>query len=191
MAALMSALLVVGTARWWGVTVTWRQRLWAAGLTLGLASLTGLAAVKQPQDAWWFAPMIALLAIVAVVDFAHQVIPNRLVILSAVWALAARWHYGHWLDALAMAAAVFAFYLAINVLTRGGLGMGDVKFSGVLALALGYPDGLVSVVAGLWAAGGYALFLIVTRRRQRGDLMALGPFLALGGLIGLIVMLRG
>lgn len=68
--------------------------------------------------------------------------------------------------------------------------MGDVKFAGVLAFALGYPAGLVSMVAGIWAAGLYAVVLLVRKKNVRTQKMPLGPFLALGGLVGFLDLLH-
>lgn len=189
-AALISAWLVYALGPWWGAPVKHQHRLWAALLT-GITGVVVGSLLKHPVGAWWFMPMIALLVIVAVVDRIHQIIPNRLVLLTAAWALVARIHDGHWLSATLLALAVFSFYLAINVVTRGGMGMGDVKFSAVLALALGYPLGIISVVVGMWAAGIYAAFLLVLRQGNSHRFMALGPFLAIGGLAGLLMMLHG
>ncbi|MDA8207053.1 MAG: A24 family peptidase [Thermaerobacter sp.] len=188
-AVLACALLVYASGPWWGAPATRADRLWAAGLTVIVGLGTGWVFMR-PGDIEWFAPFVGLLAVVAVVDRTHQIIPNRLVALMGVWAIAARFHYGHWLSAALVAVAVFLFYLAVNLISHGGLGMGDVKFSAVLALALGYPAGLVSVVLGIWTAGLYALALLLLSRRRRNQLMALGPFLALGGLVGLVDMLR-
>lgn len=186
--AVVCAGLVYVLGGFWGAPDSQRDRLWAASLTIVVGLGTGL--ILKPTDVWWLVPMVGILAVVAVVDRAHQVIPNRLVLLMGVWAVAARFHYGHWLGAGIVAVAVFLFYLAVNVITHGGLGMGDVKFSAVLALALGYPAGVVSVVFGMWAAGLYAVVLLVLSRKRRTELMALGPFLAFGGLVGLVEMLR-
>lgn len=193
LAVVLSAALVYLTGRWWGAPVTMRQRALAALVAFALGEGAGLAARSTAAfaDLWWFAPAIALLVIVAVVDRLHQIIPNRLVALMALWALASRWHYGHWVSAAVVALGVFLFYLAVNLVTSNGLGMGDVKFAAVLALALGYPAGLVSLVFGMWAAGIYAVFLLLWRRRQKTQFMALGPFLAFGGMVGLLLMLHG
>ncbi len=189
-AALLCALLVYASGPWWGASVSRAHRLSAGLLTLFLAAGTGWV-WPHPAQFWWSTPFVGLLVVVGVVDRVHQIIPNRLVILMAIWALAARMQFGHWASSALLALTVFFFYFLVSVVSRGGLGMGDVKFSGVLALALGYPAGALSVVAGLWAAGLYAAFLLLVRRRGKRDLMALGPFLAFGGLVGVILMLRG
>ena len=194
MALIFSIALACGTLIYlsgplWGASVTRGHRLTAGLLTLVLGSGVGWVR-PYPARFWWIAVFVGLLVVVGLVDRLHQIIPNRLVALMAMWALLGRVEFGHWASSLVLAVGVFLFYLVVNVITRGGLGMGDVKFSGVLALALGYPAGAVSVISGLWAAGFYALFLLVVRRRGKKDLMALGPFLAFGGFVGMILMLH-
>lgn len=187
--AIAAAALVWGTAWWWGAPTRQTDRVVAAGLSL--AAVVGLGiALGYPGQLAWFVPLIGLLAIVGVVDYRHQIIPNRLVLATALWAVVLRLHEGHWSSAALVSVAAFAFYLIVNVVTRGGLGMGDVKFAAVLALALGYPAGVVSLVLGMWAAGFYAVWLLLKSRGNRAQFMALGPFLALGGFVGLFDLLH-
>jgi len=180
--ALLVSVIVYMSAPLWGVEATSGDRRIAALLTV--LAFIGFFLV-DPHIRVWISPLLGILSIVAVVDRRHRLIPNRLVIATLIWALGERLYDGAWLGALMMALAIFLFYLGVHVITHGGLGMGDVKFGAVLALGLGYPAGLISLVAGTWAAGIYAIFLLA-RHRDRHAVMALGPFLAFGGLVGLL-----
>lgn len=184
---VLAAALVYVSAPWWGAPASPSDRRIASLVTFMAGAGGGL--VFRP-DPWPAVFLPALMAIVGVVDVRHRIIPNRLVAATGVWALWARFYEGHWTSALIAGLAVFLFYFMVHVLTHGGLGMGDVKFSGVLAFALGYPAGVVSVVSGMWAAGIYAAYLLVVRRERRTQFMALGPFLAVGGIVGLLDMLH-
>ena len=184
--ALFCAMVYL-SAPLWGIEVSVGDRWLAVGLT-GAISLA-LVLVDR-HGTLWFMGLIAILSIVAVVDRTHRIIPNRLVVMTGLWALIDRIMTGHWLNAIGVAAAIFIFYLSVHVITHGGLGMGDVKFGAVLALALGYPAGLVGMFAGIWTAGIYAAFLLIARRNIKNSRMALGPFLAFGGIIGLLDLLR-
>ncbi len=180
--ALVGSLLVYSTASWWGAEASSTDRRAATLLTLMAGTGTALV---FPQARFWPVILTAILAVVAVVDRRHHIIPNRLTATALVWGVAVRLQEGRWLLSAILGMAIFLFYLTVHVVTHGGLGMGDVKLAGVLAFGLGYPAGLVSMVAGMWAAGIYALFLIAARRRGTG-LIALGPFLAFGGFVGLL-----
>jgi len=71
-------------------------------------------------------------------------------------------------------------FLAMSILTRGGMGLGDVKlafFTGfALGLTLGIPALLVTAITG----GVIAVFLMLTRIRGRKDPIPYAPFIALG-----------
>jgi leader peptidase (prepilin peptidase)/N-methyltransferase len=77
-------------------------------------------------------------------------------------------------------------YLILAVLSRGGLGLGDVKLAAVLGFALGYL-GWSAVAVGLLVPllinGFWALFLLVTGRARRGTALPFGPALLMGALL--------
>lgn len=89
-------------------------------------------------------------------------------------------------SALLAGVLVGAGYLLIALLPGDGLGLGDVKLGGVLAVLLGLVGGWPAVAVGLCAAhligAGVAVVLLATRRRR---IFPFGPVLLLGALIGL------
>ena len=90
-------------------------------------------------------------------------------------------------DALAMA-LVAGFYLVLGLAFEHGLGFGDAKLGGLLALALGWL-GWAEVATGVLAAWGLAalaaLAVHVMRPARRGRLIALGPWLCFGALVAI------
>lgn len=70
----------------------------------------------------------------------------------------------------------------IALVSRGGLGAGDVRLGAVLAMYtgwLGWSQAATAVAAGVASAGVVALLLIVAGRATRRTRIALGPFLIL------------
>lgn len=149
----------------------------------------------------WELPAFLLLAVVgvllAVVDLQHRLLPNRVVLPSlaagTALLLLPTLADGAWdalLRAVLGAGALFAVYLALALVSPGGLGMGDVKLAAVLGLYLGWL-GWTAVVLG--ALAGFvvqalvALVLLATRRiGLRGELpfgpaMLAGAALVVGG----------
>lgn len=188
LAPMAAGVAVWGTHRWWGGSraVPLRARFW---LMIAVIGIGWLAPQLFPHSwRWSYNGFVAIWAVVAWVDFSERIIPNRLVVATVAWALVESPQDGyHWLVALATGAGIFLFYLVVHLVTRGGLGMGDVKFSGAVGFGLGWPAGLTATVAGVWAAGLFAAWLLVARRRSGHDSIALGPFLALGGIVGLLI----
>lgn len=184
---LVSAGLTFILRPWWGVPASMRDGL---GVLIGTLMVGSGLILVDSRGVFYVYCLVAILAVVSLIDMRWKIIPNRLVAITALWAIAVRLQGGDWVTSVVFAGVVFLFYLMIHVVTGAGLGMGDVKFSSVMALGLGYPAGLVALVVGLWAAGVYAAALYLTRRSQAHSMMALGPFLALGGLIGVLDLLH-
>jgi leader peptidase (prepilin peptidase)/N-methyltransferase len=127
----------------------------------------------------------ALLAISSF-DLRERRVPNAIVLPAAAVVLALR-TIGDPSPEWALAAlAAFAFLLVPALLVPAGLGMGDVKLMLLLGAMLG-RDVLAALVVGLGAAAIPSLALLLAGRR--GQTLPLAPFLALGGLVALAIVL--
>jgi leader peptidase (prepilin peptidase) / N-methyltransferase len=136
-------------------------------------------------------PALALtitLVAAAETDLEHHIIPNRLTATSAIAAVAlwAVVNPGRLPENLIAGAAAGGFLLLAAVTYPAGMGMGDVKLAGVMGLYLGVsvaPALFVGFAAG--AAVGIAL-VVVRGASARKQGVPFGPFLALGGIVGLL-----
>lgn len=134
-------------------------------------------------------PFAAILVACAAIDLEHRIIPNRIVVPAALYGLAAAALVRpDALPELAIAgAAAFLFLLVAALAYPAGMGMGDVKLAGVMGLYLGTsvaPALLVAFLAGT-VVGVAKIARDGAAARKTG--LPFGPFLALGGLVGLIV----
>lgn len=83
--------------------------------------------------------------------------------------------------------ALALFYFGMALIYPGGMGMGDVKFAGVLGLFLGYLGWDVLLVGAFSAfvlGGFFALALIVLRRANRTSGIPFGPWMLTGAWVG-------
>ena len=134
-------------------------------------------------------PFVALLVAVAGIDLEHRIIPNRLVLRAALFGLAANALVRpDQLPELALAGGLaFLSLLTAALAYPAGMGMGDVKLAGVMGLYLGPSVAVALLVAFL--AG--SLFGVAKIAREgpaaRKSAIPFGPFLALGGLIAVLV----
>ena len=71
-------------------------------------------------------------------------------------------------------------------LGRTGLGGGDIKLAGLIGAALGASGGLVAAFVGIMLGGVVAATLLVSGRRQFGEYLPFGPFLAVGGIVAAV-----
>jgi leader peptidase (prepilin peptidase)/N-methyltransferase len=86
---------------------------------------------------------------------------------------------------LLVAIGTTAIYLILFMLSRGALGMGDVKFAFPLGLTVGWyaPElWLMAIFSSFLCAGVVALIGIAAKRITRNSPIAFGPFMFLGSL---------
>lgn len=84
---------------------------------------------------------------------------------------------------LLVAVGTNAVYLILFVLSRGALGMGDVKFAFPLGLTVGWfaPDSwLTAILVSFVLAGVIAAIGLATKRIERTSHIAFGPYMFLG-----------
>jgi leader peptidase (prepilin peptidase) / N-methyltransferase len=124
----------------------------------------------------------------AAIDVRKRILPNRIVLPTTAVVLVAHIALSpgrtpEWLLAALGAAVVL---LIPAVIRPGALGVGDVKLAMLLGAALG-RDVVGALTLGLFAAGAFALLLVLARGRPAlKSEIALGPFLAFGGLVALL-----
>lgn len=76
--------------------------------------------------------------------------------------------------------------LGAAVLTRGGLGGGDVKLGALIGAALGLPLAAFALAAGIVIGGVVVIGLFLTGRLGRDQAFPFAPFLAIAGLAFLL-----
>jgi leader peptidase (prepilin peptidase) / N-methyltransferase len=132
----------------------------------------------------------------AAIDLAELRLPGRLIWLasgaaSILFLLAAlRDHNGTaLLRALISMAALPAVYLVIAVLTRGGMGAGDIRLAALVGLALGWRS-WSALIGGTLIAFGCAvivgLILIATGRATRTSPIPYGPAMLVGTVVAIL-----
>jgi leader peptidase (prepilin peptidase)/N-methyltransferase len=146
--------------------------------------------VIGPSDEVWLAlGFVLLLVPVTVIDIDFRIIPNKLMIAGAVAAplILALTQPGELPEHLIAAVAAGGFLLVAAIAYPAGMGMGDVKLAFVMGLFLGREVGvalLVALVVG--SIAGLAIMAHKGVAAGRKTALPFGPFLALGGLVGLL-----
>jgi len=130
---------------------------------------------------------VVVLVAISIVDVRRRIVPNRLVLPAAAIVLAARTLIHPSLVWIAGGAGAAALLLVAAIVRPGGMGMGDVKLALLLGVAVGRSVPLALVIA--LAAAMVPSIAILLRHGSRGRTMAIpfAPFLALGGLVALVV----
>jgi leader peptidase (prepilin peptidase)/N-methyltransferase len=133
--------------------------------------------------------LVAFLVPIALIDLDHKLIPNRLTAPAAILAivLGTALDPGGEVERLIAGFTAAAALALPSLLHPSGMGMGDAKLVGVLGLFLGQaivPAFFVAFVAG--TALGIAIILRKGMSEGRRTKIPFGPFLALGGVVGVL-----
>jgi leader peptidase (prepilin peptidase)/N-methyltransferase len=131
--------------------------------------------------------LVTALVPIALIDLDHRIIPNKIIGPAALigLAVAALVDPGGLPERLIAAVAAGGAFFAVALAYPAGMGMGDVKLAGLLGLYLGAavaPALAVALVAG--TVVGVAIMARRGVREGRKTAVPFGPFLALGGLVG-------
>jgi leader peptidase (prepilin peptidase)/N-methyltransferase len=184
---VLSWVLLRGRCRSCGVRIAWRYPLVELGTALLLAIT--VIVIGTNEDVWLGLAFVLLLVPVTVIDIDFRIIPNKLLIAGTVAALAilALTRPGDIPEHLIAAAAAGGFLLVAAIAYPAGMGMGDVKLAFVMGLFLGREVG-VALLVGLFAGSVIGVTIMARKGVAEGRKTSLpfGPFLALGGLVGLL-----
>ena len=132
---------------------------------------------------FYFAIAIVLLVFVTITDFEQYVIFDSMLLPLAVAGFCYTLHV-HLPVTEHFAAALGGglLFLLLAMLTKGAIGGGDIKLIAALGLWLGVRP-LITVIAYGFIAGGIAaLFLLITKQKQRNSYFAYGPYFAISGI---------
>jgi leader peptidase (prepilin peptidase)/N-methyltransferase len=183
---VLSWLLLRGRCRNCREPVSWRYPV-VEGIT-ALLLVCVVLAKGADRDVWLGLAFVLLLVPVTLIDLDHRIIPNKLMLVGLVVsiALVLATRSDDLVEHLIAAAAAGGFLLLAALAYPAGMGMGDVKLAGVMGLFLGRAVGPAMFVALI--AGSVIGALIIWRKgakEGRKTAIPFGPYLALGGLVGL------
>jgi leader peptidase (prepilin peptidase)/N-methyltransferase len=184
---VLSWVILRGRSRCCGERISARYPL--TELALGALYAATVAVLwDDPTEVALGLVFVTTLATITLTDLERRVIPNRVLVVAAVLgvAIAAIGDPASLPErAIATAAAGGGLFLVVLAYPRG-MGLGDVKLAAVMGLYLGRNVAPAILVA-LLAGSVVGLFLIARHgAAARKRAIPFGPFLAFGGVVGLL-----
>ena len=195
---VLSWILLRGRCRDCREPISIRYPLVEAGTAL--AFVVAAVQVGFESPAVWSLPaylyLVAISIALGLIDLDTRTLPNRIVLPSYIVATvllaipsAISSNWVPFALALAGSGILFLMYLLLALVSRGGMGFGDVKLAGVLGLYLGFA-GWGPLAVGAFAAfvlgGIFGLIVMVARRAHRKSAIPFGPWMIGGAWIGLV-----
>jgi leader peptidase (prepilin peptidase)/N-methyltransferase len=136
-----------------------------------------------------------LFIVIFVIDLEHGLILNKVaypaMVVALVLALFPQPHLTQVIELGIASAALggaigFAIFFLIAIVSRGGMGWGDVKLAALIGLATGFPLVFLAIIMAAISGGIVAVALIIAKKRKRGEAIPFGPFLVLATMITLL-----
>jgi leader peptidase (prepilin peptidase)/N-methyltransferase len=137
---------------------------------------------KELLVAWL---LISLLVIISISDISYTLIPDKILLFFGILILIVRSFLvplDPWWDMFLGAGIGFSLLLFIAIVSKGGMGGGDIKLFAVLGLFLGWKGILLTLfISSLYGGviGGVALLMNAITRKQP---IPFGPSIALGAI---------
>lgn len=136
--------------------------------------------------------LFSLFIIISFIDLDYQIIPNTMVLfillVSIVYKILNFLLYNvpsNLVNSLMGLGISGLIFFIIFVVSKGGMGGGDVKLIGVLGFILGIPKIFINIFLSFLAGGIISVLLLAFKIKGRKDPIPFGPFIILGFIITL------
>ena len=185
---VVSWLVLRGRARCCGVPISPRYPLTEL-VVAALYAATVVVLWDDPTELVLGLIFIAVLAAVTLTDLERRIIPNKVLLVGAIAALAvaAIGDPGSLPVRLVAGAGAGGVLFLTALAYPRGMGLGDVKLAATMGLFLG--RNVIPAIFVALLAGSLVGLAIIAREGAAGRKRAIpfGPFLALGGVVGLLL----
>jgi leader peptidase (prepilin peptidase)/N-methyltransferase len=132
-----------------------------------------------------YAALTSALLTVALIDYDHKIIPNTITLPGigiglglSLWALPIT-PLGSLLGVLIGG----SFFYLIALVSKGGMGGGDIKLIAMIGAFLGWQGTLFTIFSGALLGSLVGVMLMVLGRKGRKDKVPFGPFLSAGAIL--------
>ncbi len=130
--------------------------------------------------------MFSTLLVISMIDLRHLIIPDGFVIFIFILGLVRLGAIYAFTGTAGIKGHIIAIFivsvplLLIAIISKGGMGMGDVKLMAAAGFFLGARDILIAFVLGAIVGGVIAIGLVAFKGAKRVMKIPFGPFLAIG-----------
>ncbi len=180
---VLSYLFLRGTCRGCGLKISW--------LYPAIELLTGgLFAFAYFELNWSLEFIVALsfislLVIIVVSDFTYLLIPDKILLFFLPFLVIGRVlsPLTPWWDSLVGALVGFSILYSIAVLSKGGMGGGDIKFFFLIGLVLGTIHTLLTLFFAAFIGMIIGIVVLLKRKQGRQTPIPFGPSIAIAATI--------
>lgn len=171
-----------------------------AGIAIAFALLFVKGGIMDPFGALRSELVLCALLFAGLIDFKLMIIPNKLtLVLLGASVLTYIAEFILFPNAIAIVAAeallgcavCFIIFFIGRLISRRGMGMGDIKLASVMGLSLGMNNALGCLFWAEILAAITGIILIATKKKKTKSKIAMAPFFFAGVTAGHIMLLAG
>ena len=128
---------------------------------------------------------LSLLVIIIISDITYMIIPDKVLLFFAPLLIVERLFIPRdpWWDMIIGAVFGFILLLLIAILSKGGMGGGDIKLFFVIGLVLGFKLTLVTFMLASFLGAFYGVFGMILGKYKKRQPIPFGPFIAMGAIL--------
>jgi leader peptidase (prepilin peptidase)/N-methyltransferase len=135
----------------------------------------------------FYAIIFSILIIITVIDLQHMIIPDILVIMilvsTIIYKLVSYLLYSNSpeiLNSIGGLVLSSLLFILIILISKGGMGGGDVTLIGALGFILGIKKVFLTIFLSFILGAIISIFLLITKIKGKKDPIPFGPFIILG-----------
>jgi len=182
---LFSYILLRGKCRYCGTPVSLQYP--GVELVTGILFVAAIRRFGLTLDALAAAVFFSLLVVVSVIDIRHRIIPNGIVLTGLISGIPL-----NFLSREAAYDGLVGFLLGggilllVAVLSRGGMGGGDIKLAAMAGIYLGWQQTLLMLLLSFLLGSVVGVAIVWAQRKTLKEAIPFGPFLSAGGVMALL-----
>ncbi|MFQ5716458.1 MAG: prepilin peptidase [Nitrospinales bacterium] len=175
---VISYILLRGKCRQCGASISPVYPLVELGAGVLFAAVFIKFGIAWQTPIFWV--VAAALVAVAAIDLKHKIIPDRITLPGIVFGLAAGTYLIGFRESLTGFFVGGGLFYAIAVLSKGGMGGGDIKLIAAAGALLGWQKTLLVIFLASFLGSCVGIPLILAGRKHGKSQIPFGPFLAAG-----------
>ncbi len=183
---LLGYLVLGGKCRYCKSKISWQYPI--VELLMGILLVLIIVKYDITVEALKYSVFFSLLVVASVIDLELKIIPDKVNIAGLVMAVPFLFQSKDiFLSGLLGFLIGGLLLLLIAVVSRGGMGGGDIKLAAVIGLYLGWKLMLVALFIAFVLGALIGGLLLLTKRKKMGEAVPFGPYLATGSIVGALM----